>query len=287
MGKLGLFIGLVTLDFIYLTEFFPHSNQKIVASDYAIAAGGPATNAAITFSYLGNNSQLMGVVGMQTNSQVIKADLSAHQVQLIDLEPNRQESPPISSIIVTKSTGERAVISINATKAQGSLDKLPSNLLDDIEIVLIDGHQMVASAAIVSQAQGQQIPVIMDGGSWKPGLETILPYIDYAICSANFFPPGCETTEDVFSYLQAIGIDNIAITQGEKPILYDHQGTRGEIPIPPLPAIDTLGAGDIFHGAFCHYLWQQDFVSSLIAASKIASRSCRYFGTRRWMAQDN
>lgn len=287
MGKLGLFIGLVTLDFIYLTEFFPQSNQKIVASDYAIAAGGPATNAAITFSYLGNNSQLMGVVGMQTNSQVIKADLSAHQVKLIDLEPNRQESPPISSIIVTKSTGERAVISINATKAQGSLDKLPSNLLDDIEIVLIDGHQMVASATIVSQAQGQQIPVIMDGGSWKPGLETILPYIDYAICSANFFPPGCETTEDVFSYLQAIGIDNIAITQGEKPILYDHQGTRGEIPIPPLQAIDTLGAGDIFHGAFCHYLWQQDFVSSLIAASKIASRSCRYFGTRRWMAQDN
>ena len=287
MGKLGLFIGLVTLDLVYLTEVFPQSNQKIVANDYAIAAGGPATNAAITFSYLGNNTQLMGVVGSQINSQVIKTDLNAHQVKLIDLEPHRQELPPISSILVTQSTGDRAVISLNATKAQGNVDKIPSNPLHNVDIVLVDGHQIAVSATIASQAQGKQIPLVMDGGSWKPGLETILPYIDYAICSANFFPPGCKTTEDVFAHLQAVGIDNIAITQGEKPILYYHQGLRGAIPIPPLKAIDTLGAGDIFHGAFCHYLLQQDFVSSLIAASKIASRSCRYFGTRRWMAQDN
>ncbi|NET50891.1 MAG: sugar kinase, partial [Merismopedia sp. SIO2A8] len=46
---------------------------------------------------------------------------------------------------------------------------------------------------------------------------------------------------------------------------------------------DTLGAGDIFHGAFCHYILQQNFTESLVAAAEIASNSCKFFGTRRWM----
>ena len=45
----GLFVGLVTLDVVYLTDHPPTRNQKIVASDYTVAAGGPATNAAVAF----------------------------------------------------------------------------------------------------------------------------------------------------------------------------------------------------------------------------------------------
>ena len=49
----GLFVGLTTLDFIYLSEGLPQSNEKIVALDTAISTGGPATNAAVTFAYFG------------------------------------------------------------------------------------------------------------------------------------------------------------------------------------------------------------------------------------------
>ena len=287
MLKSGLFVGLVTLDLIYLTENFPHRNQKIVAKDYVVTAGGPATNAGITFSYLGNHSKLAGVVGNNANASLIKADLETYQVNLLDLNPSGLDSPPVSSIIVTASTGERAVISINAKKTKARAEILPNNLLEKVNLVLIDGHQMAVSEAIASQAKVKQIPVVIDGGSWKSGWEDIFPYVDYAICSANFYPPGCQTTEDVVAYLINIGIPNIAITQGEKPILYFHEGNRGEIPVPSIKAVDTLGAGDIFHGAFCHYLLTQDFdfTSALTAASKIASLSCRYFGTRQWMKE--
>jgi sugar/nucleoside kinase (ribokinase family) len=47
-----------------------------------------------------------------------------------------------------------------------------------------------------------------------------------------------------------------------------------------IKAVDTLGAGDIFHGAFCHYILQQDFPTALSNAAKVAARSCESFGTR-------
>lgn len=150
-------------------------------------------------------------------------------------------------------------------------------------MVLIDGHQMAVGSAIAQQAHSHNIPVVIDGGSWKEGWETVLPFTNYAICSANFYPPNCQTTSDVFNYLSAIGIPYIAITEGENPILYQTPKTQGEIPVPTITAKDTLGAGDIFHGAFCHYILQQDFTTALSNAAKIAAQACQYFGTRNWI----
>ncbi|TAG00060.1 MAG: sugar kinase, partial [Oscillatoriales cyanobacterium] len=59
--KTGLFLGLATLDLIYLASKPPGENQKVVAVDSTIAAGGPATNAAVAFSGLGNAAVLAGV----------------------------------------------------------------------------------------------------------------------------------------------------------------------------------------------------------------------------------
>ncbi|MCY7284866.1 MAG: sugar kinase, partial [Cyanobacteria bacterium CAN_BIN43] len=48
MTKQGLFVGLVTLDLVYLVTALPQSNQKIVALEDSMTAGGPAANAAVT-----------------------------------------------------------------------------------------------------------------------------------------------------------------------------------------------------------------------------------------------
>ncbi|NJM90328.1 MAG: sugar kinase [Hydrococcus sp. RU_2_2] len=283
MKSSGLFIGLSTLDLIYLTQNLPEPNQKIVALDQTIAAGGPATNAAVTFSYLGSCATLLSAIGIHSMSQMICSELETYAIKLIDLDPNRSELPSISSIIVTQATGERAVISVNATKFQATSEQIPSDILEDVAIVLIDGHQMQVSYAIAQQAKAKNIPIVIDGGSWKKGFESILPYFDYAICSDNFYPPNCQNQQEVLTYLQEIGIPHIAITQGDRPIQYLNQGKKGEIEIPVVKAVDTLGAGDIFHGAFCHYILQNDFVRSLTLSAKIASFSCQFFGTRQWM----
>jgi sugar/nucleoside kinase (ribokinase family) len=282
MNQSGLFVGLATLDLIYLTAKFPDQNEKIVALDQTVAAGGPATNAAVTFCYLGNQATLLGSLGQHPLSNLIRTDLANYSVRIIDLEPQRSESPPVSSIIVTQGSGDRAVISLNTSKSQAPTDRIPPDILPEIDIVLIDGHQMAVSHKIAKQAKANQIPVVIDGGSWKVGWETVLPFVDYAVCSANFYPPNCRDRQDVFSYLIAAGIPHIAITQGEKPIQSWTQGEWRELDVPAIEPVDTLGAGDIFHGAFCHYILQYSFQQALTAAAQVASRSCQYFGTRHF-----
>jgi sugar/nucleoside kinase (ribokinase family) len=278
----GLFVGLVTLDLIYLANSAPKNNQKIVAIDYIVAAGGPATNAAVTFSHLGNQATVLGVVGSHPMTQLIRGDLANYKVAIADLEPTTDLAPPVSSIIVTQSTGERAVVSINAVKTQASSASIPPDILQNVNIVLIDGHQMAVSYSIAQMAKVKNIPIVIDGGSWKPGFEQILPFVDYAVCSANFYPPDCQTGEDVFAYLSGFDIPHIAITHGQKPIEYWNTKT-GIVNVPQIQAVDTLGAGDIFHGAFCHYILRESFTDALALAANIAADSCKFFGTRRWM----
>lgn len=216
----GLFIGLTTLDLIYLANSPPQNNQKLVALDYTVAAGGPATNAAVTFNYLENTATILAVVGSHPMTQLIHSDLENctinrnYQINIIDLEPTNQNPPPVSSIIVTQTTGERAVISINAVKTPASKQTIPADILENIDIfdiILIDGHQIEVGFSIAQLAKSKNIPVVLDGGSWKPGFEKILPFVDYAICSANFCPPNCHTSKDVFTYLSQIKIPYIAI----------------------------------------------------------------------------
>ncbi len=285
MTNYALFVGLVTLDLIYLAQSPPQNNQKIVAVDYTVAAGGPATNAAVAFSHLGNQAKVLGIVGSHPMTQLIRGDLHKYQVEITDLDPTTTNPPPVSSIIVTQASGERAVVSINAVKTQANSQAIPADILQNVDIVLIDGHQMTVGIEIAQTAKANNIPVVVDGGSWKPGFDKLLPFVDYAICSANFHPPNCQTEEEVFNYLRQLGIPHIAITHGEKPIQYFIQetGISGLIEVPKTTAVDTLGAGDIFHGAFCHYVLRENFPDALRSAAKIAAFSCQFFGTRHWM----
>jgi sugar/nucleoside kinase (ribokinase family) len=281
--KFGLFVGLVTWDSIYLASSLPTSNQKIVASNYTAGSGGPATNAAICFNYLRNHTKLLGFIGRHPIARLIQAELTGYGIEICDLGNNSLESPPISSIIVTQDTGERAVISINATKFQISPQSLPERILEGVNIILIDGHQMKLAQYLAPLAKERHIPVVIDGGSWKVGWEKVLPHVDYAICSANFFPPGCDTQEEVFAYLADAGVSHIAITNGEKEIRYGSVSDFGVVSVPQIQAVDTLGAGDIFHGAFCHYILHASFPEALEAAAQIAAKSCQFFGTKSWM----
>ncbi len=288
MSYRGLFVGLTTLDCIYLSDRPLQSNQKLVALDYLTAAGGPATNAAVAFSSFDNEAKLLTVLGQHPGANLIKSDLEEQRINLVDLIPQQLTSPPVSSIVVDAVTAERSIISINAVKSQAKRSQIPANILEAVDIILIDGHQIDVSLAIIdmgetTRTKNNQIPVVMDGGSWKPGLEKILTGVDYAICSANFFPPQCNSIPEVIDFLQARGIKHIAITQGEQPILYLDKGKLNTLPVPKIQPVDTLGAGDIFHGAFCHYILQENFPIALELAAGVASKSCQYFGTRSWL----
>ena len=274
----GLFVGLMTLDCIYQAQRPPQANEKLVAETAMMAAGGPATNAAVAFAALGGQATVMAAVGQHPVTTLLRDDMAQVGVSVTDLTPQRQEPPPISSIVVSQDSGERAVVSRNAV----GLQIAPQDVdLTDIEVVLIDGHQMVLGQRIAKAAKPLGIPIVVDAGSWKPEFDQVLSLATVVIASANFQPPDGH---DALTYLQSLEIPHIAITQGERPIVISDQGQVSTLTVPKTKVIDTLGAGDIFHGAFCHAWLGEEFIAALAKAAQVASFSCQYFGTRAWIA---
>jgi len=149
---------------------------------------------------------------------------------------------------------------------------------------------MQAAQAWAAAAHAHAIPVVLDAGSWKPGTPELLAHIDTAICSADFHPPDCFTEDDVILYLRDSGVPRIAITHGPDPIRFieaessDSNQATGQIPVPPIHAVDTMGAGDIFHGAYCYFAAKGlSFQQSLHEAAAVAAASCTHPGPRAWM----
>ncbi len=279
----GLFIGLTTIDIQYFVDEFPTSNKKIKTDPPDILVGGPATNAAVAFAYLNKKAHLVTALGNNSFSSFVQEDLKRHQIDHIDIIASQKAAPVLASV-VTSANGERNIFTYNPSEIMAEIQA--EQLFDRVkpQVLLLDGFYPAFSLSCAKLARKKQIPVVIDCGSWKPQYVEILNYADVAICSADFFPPGCQTHSDVFSHLEAKGVKKTAISRGEQNILFQEKGDRGEVSIENTPVVDTLGAGDFLHGAFCYYFSEnRHFVNALIKAAKLASHSCRYKGTRDWL----
>ncbi|MGW2520890.1 PfkB family carbohydrate kinase [Streptomyces sp. NPDC001617] len=288
----GLFVGLCTLDVIQLVDRVPGANEKLTAREQTVAAGGPATNAAVTFAHLGGTARLLSAIGSHPLGWAVVADLERLGVTVSDLAADSPEPPAVSSILVTASSGDRAVASTNATGRKlsppGDLDALVAAC----DIVEFDGHHSELALAAARAARSIGRTTLLDGGSWKDGTEDLLPLIDVAVCSADFHPPGTSTPADTLRFLRAHGVTWTAVSGGGGPILWAGPDGGGTVEIPPARVVDTLGAGDVLHGALAHHLAVQGeltaegFAEALRDAAEVASRACASFGTRAWMLEE-
>lgn len=279
----SIFVGLSSIDVIYGVDEFPSPNTKIEARSQDILVGGPATNAAIAYSHLGGKPALVTAIGRNPVANLVRDELQKYSVELVDLSPQFEGVPVLSSVTVNKS-GSRNVVSANAVRVTALSAVVDKNLSEQAGIVLVDGHYMQAAQAWAAAAKKRKTPVVLDGGSWKDGTEELLKSVHTAICSANFLPPACASKDDVILYLKNAGVANIAITDGAEPIQFVSGQSSGTLRVPPVQVVDTMGAGDIFHGAYCYFASTgHGFIESLAEAAKIASESCQYAGTREWM----
>jgi sugar/nucleoside kinase (ribokinase family) len=188
--------------------------------------------------------------------------------------------------MIDLSNGDRCVVYSNTDIRKLRQDSLTEVFLEDADILMLDGHFLPQAIQMAQWARQMQVPVVFDGGGWKDGMEELLPLVDYAICSNDFYPPGCTDKAEVIAYLCGYGIENIAITRDGLPIIAYHQGETTEVPVMKIQPMDTLGAGDIFQGSFCHYLLHGEFLLCLERAAEVASLACTSLGTRAWIEQE-
>lgn len=280
--------GLSTLDVVQLVERVPDSNEKVAALEFFTAAGGPAANAAIAFAHCGGRPVLATALPDNPLTALIASDLAECGVALH--QSARYPGVPITaSILVTRATGERAVISPTgaATRDNPEPESLPS--LEGTGVVLIDGYFRAIGLSLAAKARDAGAPVVLDAGSYRSYTDDVVRACDVAVVSGDFAPPGSDGRPDaVFAYLAGLGVRFAAITRGAEDILFRTPTGSGSVAVAPVPVADTLGAGDFFHGALAYRiadggLDDARFADDLAFASRVAGSSLGTFGTRAWL----
>jgi ribokinase len=277
----GVFVGLTTLDLVQRVAVLPGPNEKVTALRADVAAGGPATNAAVTFARLGGWALLASAVGSGPFGQTAARDLAACGVRLLDHAPAAADVP-VSSVVVEAETGRRCVVSRNATDMSITPSPQLREAVDAADVVLVDGHHPALALAACQAARDDDVPVILDGGSWKPILESLLSLVTVAICSADFRVPN---DTDPATALLSRGVQAVAITHGGDPVTWCDQSASGEVTVPRVTVRDTLAAGDVFHGAFA-YAWAcgvRDLPTALKMATEVAALRVQHEGPRSWL----
>ena len=276
-------LGLLTLDHVLTVDAVPGPDEKLVARSSTLDAGGPAANAATTASLLGSEASLVTAVGASALTDLAVARLTGLGVTVVDLRAEAAGEPAMSTVLVTEATGDRAVVSMNAT-AVGPVTDVPLDLLDTAAVLLVDGHHIDAAGEAAAAARRRGVPVLFDGGSWKEGTDRLLPHVDVALVSSDFSPPDGS---DPLAFLARAGCPVAARSDGHRPIVGRVGDERFEVPVEQVDVVDTLGAGDVLHGALAHFMARSyDGPGSvprlLRAAAVVASASVGHAGARGW-----
>ncbi|MFB8227679.1 PfkB family carbohydrate kinase [Cellulosimicrobium sp. NPDC055967] len=283
--------GLVTLDVVQVVDALPRPDEKVVARSLSATFGGPAANAAATAVALGVPTRLVTAVGDGPLAAVVRRELADCGVDLVDAAGETAGGHlAVSTVLVTRTTGERAVVSTNASgfgdlAARATADG--PGLLDGVgprDVLLLDGHLPGLALEMARQARERGTAVVLDGGSWKPDAARMIGLCDAVVVSADFRPPGVGAG-DVLAAVAALGPLFVARTRGPRAVEVLDAGERYEVAVPePERVVDTLGAGDVVHGAFAAGRSRgASWRAALEEAVVVASRSVEHPGARGWV----
>lgn len=265
--------GLTTVDLVYAVEEMPRANHKITSRSVRLDVGGPAANAARTAAALGADVRLVTVLGSSQFADLARGLLTG--IEVVDLAPEEYQMP-ISSVVLDPD-GNRQVVSQNA---RGLTRTAEPPAVAGADVLLVDGHLMDAAIRMAREAESAGIPVVFDGGSYKPGTEELLAHVDAAAVSADFaFPRGGDTLLRILD----LGADLALQTHGAEPIVVETVRGRRWVPVPQVEVVDTLAAGDVFHGALAYAYARGDKQQAAIEfAIEVAARSVQAEGALGW-----
>ncbi|MGH3621074.1 MAG: PfkB family carbohydrate kinase [Sciscionella sp.] len=278
-----LLAGLCTIDLVQRVTEIPAPGEKVQSLSVELAAGGPATNAAVAVAVLGGRPRLLTGIGRHPLAEVARADLASLGVSIVDLAEGAADPPAVSAVSVRDSDGERTVVAHNAAAARLDVpQEMLARELAHASAVLLDGHHQELAIAVARAAGARGIPIVVDAGSWRPVFTDLLPLVDVCACSASFRTPDGRADGH-------LGPPVVTRTHGAGPVHWHAEGRSGEVDVPPVHARDTAGAGDVWHGALVNGIatlgrvpGATELPDLIRAANDLAARRIAHPGPRRW-----
>lgn len=252
-----LCIGHSAYDITVPVDGYPTENTKNRVSNRVECGGGPASNAAYLLAKWGVDTFFAGVMGQDLYGDRIKEELLSVGVNIKYLQQNPKYNTTSSFILANSENGSRTIFTYR-----------PSTMfMDDItldftpDIILVDGQEPEVSKKMIKEYPNA-ISVI-DAGRPKEEIIELAKMVDYLICSKEFAETvtginvdynNLSTVVDLYNSMKFKFNNYIVITLEDKGCVYQQDTSIKMMPSLRVHAVDSTGAGDIFHGAFTYCL---------------------------------
>jgi sulfofructose kinase len=277
-------VGLNATDTLLIVPHFPAYAGKAPYTKEILSPGGQVASAMVACARLGLKVKYIGAVGDDERGRIQMESLRESDLDLEHVQLRRNCANQSAYIIVDQSTGERTVFWRRDECLRIDPAQIAEEQIVNARLLHIDGHDTpaVAHAARIARARG--IPVTVDVDTIYAGFDKVLPNVDYLIASSEF-PARWTGEEDPFRALETLqreyGMRVAAMTLGAHGSLAREGGKFVYSPAFVVNCIDTTGAGDVFHGAFCYAVLQaMPLPDALEFSNAMAALNCTALGAR-------
>ncbi len=274
-------IGLAVLDHLMVVPEFPSQEGVTPSSQYEIQGGGMIATALATAQRLGASTELWGRLGDDETGHAVVKELKAFNVNTSQVHMVPDGKTGVCFVMVQADNGKRAFVVHSQKNLYVDLNLLNLERIRKAKMLLIDASWIEAAQKAAHFAKSHGIPVVADVHEPnQPSLE-LLSLADYAIVPqqlAEFFGGKGDYTSALHA-MKSKGVKVPIITLGEEGCAYLYQEKIFKVPAFDVRVVDTTGAGDSFHGAFCFALSRGFGVPESIGlASAVAALSCTKLG---------
>jgi sulfofructose kinase len=215
-----------------------------------VGFGGMAATAAAAAAALGGEVEFWGRIG---DDDIGREAIQAFIARGVDpwVKTTADSDSPVSAVIVDEA-GER-MLAVYPGQMGLDADWLPLDRLTGVKAVHADFRWVEGARALYLAARKIGCPRVLDADAGNiQALETLIPMADHIIFSERGLA-GLASGKPVEQALLDVAADRdvvVGVTLGERGSLFAHQGRLHSFEAPQVVALDTNGAGDVFHGAY-------------------------------------
>lgn len=278
-------LGLSAFDITWTVESLPPARGgKTLALDLREGGGGMAANAAVAAARLGGDVQFWGRAGQDRAGAAMRDALQALGVDVGHFRLFDGARSSVSGIVVD-ADGERAIVNFRGAGLPSDPSWLPLSAVAQADAVLADPRWPEGALALFEAARAHGVATVLDGDVADAAVfDTLLPFVDFAVFSepglAGYAAPAGSIVHQL-QFARARGCRLAAVTLGERGVVWVDADGVSRLPAPAVDAVDTTGAGDVFHGAFAFALGARARVHEAFRfASVVAALKCLHAGGR-------
>lgn len=281
MTKTILCVGALTMDTIFRLDVLPDGPGKFIPLEAVEVAEGMAAAQAATIARLGGEVALWASAGDDAIGDRLIQQIAGEGVDCSLVRRVKGARSGFSTIFMDR-MGERMIV----PKYDSDLMAAPAEAPDlaGFGAVMTDVRWPGAAELALRAAREAGIPGILDADVGpRDVIERLVGLASHVVASEGgaALVTGGTTPLQSAERLSSSHPGFVAVTAGEKGCWWGEGGTVRHTPAPAVEAVDTLAAGDVFHGAFAFGLLEGWAMQSVIGfASVAAAIKCTRFGGR-------